>query len=144
MHKASSITEGSRLKEQAAAKILRDNPILDRLIEVGTKALRRGLMSGETLRAPRQQLRRLHASAFDLLTKLPVIARFSGARYFFGLPSPAFPPSAGSFLLYRFPEIQKFVQLIQKNLAALARSLNPESKLGSPAALCLLREKRVA
>jgi hypothetical protein len=33
------------------------NPILDRLIEVGTKALRRGLMSGETLRAPRQQLR---------------------------------------------------------------------------------------
>ena len=39
-------------------KIFRDNPILDRLIEVGTKALRRGLMSGETLRAPRQQLRR--------------------------------------------------------------------------------------
>jgi len=36
---------------------LLDNPILDRLIVVGTKALRRGLMSGETLRAPRQQLR---------------------------------------------------------------------------------------
>ncbi|MDX6614077.1 MAG: hypothetical protein QOD75_3263 [Blastocatellia bacterium] len=36
---------------------MRDNPILDRLIVVGTKALRRGLMSGETLRAPRQQLR---------------------------------------------------------------------------------------
>jgi hypothetical protein len=34
-----------------------DNPILDLLIEGGTKALRRGLMSGETLRAPRQQLR---------------------------------------------------------------------------------------
>jgi hypothetical protein len=38
-------------------KIFTSNPILDRLIEVGTKALRRGLMSGETLRAPRQQLR---------------------------------------------------------------------------------------
>ena len=38
-------------------KIIRDNPILDLLIEGGTKALRRGLMSGETLRAPRQQLR---------------------------------------------------------------------------------------
>jgi hypothetical protein len=38
-------------------KIFISNPILDRLIVVGTKALRRGLMSGETLRAPRQQLR---------------------------------------------------------------------------------------
>ncbi|MFS8085232.1 MAG: lipopolysaccharide heptosyltransferase I, partial [Acidobacteriota bacterium] len=39
--------------ERGAAEILRDNPLLDRLIEVDTKALRRGLMSGETLRAPR-------------------------------------------------------------------------------------------
>ncbi len=46
-------------------KISKDNPTLDRLIVVGTKALGRVLMSGETLRAPRQQLRRLRASAFD-------------------------------------------------------------------------------
>ena len=52
--------------ERGSVEILRDNPILDRLIEIDTKALRRGLMSGETLRAPRQQLRRLRASAFDL------------------------------------------------------------------------------
>jgi len=32
---------------------------LDHVIEVDTKALRHGLMSGETLRAPRQQLRLL-------------------------------------------------------------------------------------
>ena len=50
-------------------KKLRDNPLSDRFIEVGTKALRRELMSGETLRAPRQQLRRLRASAFDLFRK---------------------------------------------------------------------------
>src|SRR5258708_39814076 len=52
--------------ERGSAEILRDNPDLDLLIEVQTKALRRGLMSGETLRAPRQQLRLLRASAFDL------------------------------------------------------------------------------
>jgi hypothetical protein len=46
-------------------KFYKDNPILNRFIEVGTRALRRVLMSGETLRAPRQQLRRLRASAFD-------------------------------------------------------------------------------
>src|SRR5213592_3751272 len=52
--------------EPGSSEILRDNPFLDRLIEIDTKALRRGLMSGETLRAPRQQLRLLRASAFDL------------------------------------------------------------------------------
>jgi ADP-heptose:LPS heptosyltransferase len=51
--------EISWVVERRSAEILRDNPLLDRLIEVDTKALRRGLMSGETLRAPRQQLRRL-------------------------------------------------------------------------------------
>ena len=58
--------EISWVVEQSTSEILRDNPLIDRLIEVDTKALRRGLMSGETLRAPRQQLRRLRASAFDL------------------------------------------------------------------------------
>ena len=47
-------------------------------------------MSGETLRAPRQQLRQLRASAFDLaldfqgLLKSASIARLSGARRVFG------------------------------------------------------------
>lgn len=54
-------------------KKLRDNPFSDRFIEVGTKALRRELMSGETLRAPRQQLRRLRASAFDLFRHHPAV-----------------------------------------------------------------------
>ena len=58
--------EISWVVERQSSEILKDNPLLDRLIEVDTKALRRGLMSGETLRAPRQQLRRLRASAFDL------------------------------------------------------------------------------
>jgi hypothetical protein len=43
-------------------KFSRDNPTSNRLIEHGTKALERKLMSGETLRAPRQQLRPLRAS----------------------------------------------------------------------------------
>ena len=46
-------SEISWVVERNLSEILRDNPLLDRLIEVDTKALRRGLMSGETLRAPR-------------------------------------------------------------------------------------------
>jgi hypothetical protein len=37
------------------------------LIVVGTKVLRRGPVSGETLLTPRQRLQRLRASPFDLL-----------------------------------------------------------------------------
>jgi hypothetical protein len=57
-------------EREAPLKKYKDNPHSHRFIEVGTKALRRELMSGETLRAPRQQLRRLRASAFDLFRAL--------------------------------------------------------------------------
>jgi hypothetical protein len=134
--------EASRLEEHRAAKILRDNPILDRLIEVGTKALRRGLMSGETLRAPRQQLRRLRASAFDLLAKSPAIARFSGAHYFFWLFSNGFRLAANP--LTQFLLIQKIAQVIRKNIPAVTRRRHPEFIFGTHAALCLLRERPVA
>ena len=58
---------------------LGDNPVSDRAIEDGTKALRRGLMSGETLRAPRQQLRPLLASAF--VFHYPKFRRFRRTRF---------------------------------------------------------------
>src|SRR5881398_3755838 len=90
MRRALPDSEISWVVEGRSSEILKDNPVLDRLIEVDTKALRRGLMSGETLRAPRQQLRRLRASAFDVaidfqgLIKSATIARLSGARRIFG------------------------------------------------------------
>src|SRR5882762_2887501 len=116
MRKASFIAEGSQRQEQRAAKILRDNQFLDRLIEVGTKALRRGLMSGETLRAPRQQLRRLRASAFDLSLKLPAIARLFGARRVFEHPREGSHNPQTHFRRSAILKIQKNVQVIRKNL----------------------------
>ena len=84
IHRARPGAKISWVVERRAAEILRDNPFVDRLIEVDTKALRRWPMSGETLLAPRQQLRRLRASAFDLaldfqgLLKSATIARLAG------------------------------------------------------------------
>src|SRR6266436_2659724 len=121
MHNALSSASVFRVEEQRAAKILRDNPILARLIEVGTKALRRGLMSGETLRAPRQQLRRLRASAFDLLPKSPTIARLSGARRVFGFCFQAFGEPAIQRSLSPLLSIQKNVRVIRKNSALVTR-----------------------
>lgn len=114
--------EISWVVERRSAEILRDNPILDRLIEVDTKALRRGLMSGETLRAPRQQLRRLRASAFDLaldfqgLLKSAAIARLSGARRIFGFSREGLREPPSRFLLSRTIRVPKQTHVIRKGL----------------------------
>jgi lipopolysaccharide heptosyltransferase I len=121
--------EISWVVERRAAEILKDNPIIDRLIEVDTKALRRGLMSGETLRAPRQQLRRLRASAFDVaidfqgLLKSASIARLSGARRIFGYSREGLREPASQFLLSKTIFVPKKTHVIPKALGLLAGAL---------------------
>src|SRR4030095_5205083 len=105
--------EISWVVERRAAEILKDTPILDRLIVVDTKALRRGLVSGETLRAPRQQLRQLRASAFDLaldfqgLLKSALIAPLPGARRIFGFSADALREPASRLFLSRSISIRR-------------------------------------
>ncbi len=114
--------EISWVVERSSSEILKDNPLLDRLIEVDTKALRRGLMSGETLRAPRQQLRRLRASAFDValdfqgLLKSASIARLSGARRVFGYSRIGLREPASALFLTRRVFVPKGTHVIQKAL----------------------------
>ncbi|HWN11508.1 MAG TPA: lipopolysaccharide heptosyltransferase I [Pyrinomonadaceae bacterium] len=124
--------EISWVVERRSAEILRDNPILDRLIEVDTKALRRGLMSGETLRAPRQQLRRLRASAFDLaldfqgLLKSATIARLSGAHRVFGFSRDGLREPPSRFLLSKTVPTSKNLHVITKNLSLVNGALGIE------------------
>lgn len=121
--------EISWVVERRSAEILRDNPLLDRLIEVDTKALRRGLMSGETLRAPRQQLRRLRASAFDIaldfqgLLKSASIARLSGARRVFGYSRPGLREPASALLLSKTVAVPRQTHVIRKALLLLEGAL---------------------
>jgi heptosyltransferase-1 len=130
--------EISWVVERRSADILRDNPILDRLIEVDTKALRRGLMSGETLRAPRQQLRRLRVSAFDLaldfqgLLKSATIARLSGARRVFGFSREGLREPPSRFLLSQSIQVPKQTHVIRKGLELVRGALGipvPENAL---------------
>src|SRR5204862_2592585 len=121
--------EISWVVEHRAAEILRDNPLLDRLIEIDTKALRRGLMSGETLRAPRQQLRLLRASAFDLaldfqgLIKSAMIARLSRARRVVGFAREALREPPSRLLLHDTIPIPEGLHVIRKNLALVEGAL---------------------
>ncbi len=123
-------SEISWVVEHSSSEILRDNPLVDRLIEVDTKALRRGLMSGETLRAPRQQLRRLRASAFDIaidfqgLLKSALIARLSGARSVFGYARKSLREPASSLLLSRTFAVPTTTHVIYKALALVEGSLS--------------------
>lgn len=121
--------EISWVAERSCSEILKDNPILDRLIEVDTKALRRGLMSGETLRAPRQQLRRLRASAFDValdfqgLIKSASIARLSGARRVFGYSRTGLREPASTVFLSKRVSIPPHTHVIRKGLLLLQGAL---------------------
>jgi heptosyltransferase-1 len=125
-------SEISWVVEGRSSEILEDNPILDRLIEVDTKALRRGLMSGETLRAPRQQLRLLRASAFDLaldfqgLLKSALAARLSRAQRVYGFARDALREPASRFLVHQTVPIPAGLHVIRKNLALV------ESAIGIP------------
>src|SRR5215212_5254590 len=121
--------EISWVVERKSSEILKDNPLLDRLIEVDTKALRRGLMSGETLRAPRQQLRRLRASAFDVaidfqgLLKSASIARLSGARRVFGYSRAGLREPASTLLLSKTVHVPRQTHVISKSLLLLKGAL---------------------
>src|SRR5438034_4612581 len=129
MRRALPDSEISWVVERRSSEILRDNPVLDRLIEVDTKALRRGLMSGETLRAPRQQLRLLRASAFDLaldfqgLLKSATVARLSGARRIYGFARDALREPPSRVLLHKTVPIPNDSHVIRKNLALVASAL---------------------
>jgi heptosyltransferase I len=116
--------------EKRAAEILRDNPILDRLIEVDTKGLRRWPVSGETLLAPRQQLRRLRASPFDValdfqgLIKSAMIARLSGAPRRYGFARNALREPASRYFLTKTISVPLRSHVIVKNLSLAAEALD--------------------
>ena len=86
-------------------------------------------MSGETLRAPRQQLRRLRASAFDLaldfqgLIKSASIARLSGARRVFGYSRASLREPASTVFLSKRVSIPPHTHVIHKGLLLLQGAL---------------------
>jgi lipopolysaccharide heptosyltransferase I len=129
MRRALPGAEISWVVERRTAEILRDNPFLNSLIEVDTKALRRWPMSGETLLALRQQLRRLRASTFDSaldfqgLFKSAAIARLSGASPIYGFSGEALREPASRFLLTKTVRTPLQAHVIFKNLTLAAASL---------------------
>nr|MBA2341003.1 glycosyltransferase family 9 protein [Pyrinomonadaceae bacterium] len=115
--------------ERRAAEILRNNPLIERLIEVDTKGLRSSSVLSEMLPALREQLKNLRATKFDIaldfqgLLKSSVIALASGAPRRYGFERAALREPASRFLLTNSVEVPLRAHVIEKNLALVSGAL---------------------
>lgn len=130
IRKALPQAEISWVVESRVAEVLRDNPMIDRLIETDTKAVRLQAVSGETLLALRQQLRRLRASPFDValdfqgLIKSSLIAFLSKAKRRYGYARNDLREPPSRFLLNKTFSIPTGSSVFEKALSLAEQSLN--------------------
>jgi lipopolysaccharide heptosyltransferase I len=133
--------EISWVAEKGAAEILRHNQFLSQLIEIDTKALRRGKTLGEIMLSARGQLRGLRASAFDVsidfqgLLKSAAIAKISRAKRRFGFSRQNLREPASRLLLTDAVRVEKNLDVIRRSLRLAERALHipvPENDFEFP------------
>jgi heptosyltransferase-1 len=130
IRRALPTAEISWVAEKGAAEILRHNQFLSHLIEIDTKALRRGKTLGEIMLTARQQLRGLRASAFDIsidfqgLLKSAAIAKISKAKRRYGFSRANLREPASRFLLTDAIRVEKNLDVIRRSLRLAERALH--------------------
>jgi lipopolysaccharide heptosyltransferase I len=116
--------------EKRSAEILRGNALINRLIEVDTRALRGGKIIEEILLEASKQWRDLRQTKFDVvldfqgLLKSAAIGRISGAPRRWGFAKKDLREPASRFLLTETVEILPQTHIIRKNLELAKNSLN--------------------
>ena len=133
--------EISWVVESRSAEILRGNELIDRLIEVDTRSLRKGPIVASILPSLREHFRKLRRHKFDLaidfqgLMKSAAIAKLSGAKIRYGFDTASMREPASRIFLNRSVEVPKNTNIIRKNLALAAVALGfeiPENGLKFP------------
>lgn len=116
--------------ERKAAEILRGNPILNRLIEIDTRALRGRQQSlPEKLQTARAQIADLRADKFDValdfqgLHKSALIAKLSGAKKRIGFDRRSLREPTSRLLLNQTVKIPSRLHIIRKNLFLVEKGL---------------------
>jgi heptosyltransferase I len=116
--------------EKRAAEILRNNPLLENLIEVDTRELRREKSLSGKLKIARRQLKTLKIEKFDValdfqgLLKSGLIAKLSGAKRRVGFARETLREPASRFFLTETVEISPRIHVIEKNLRLAEKALN--------------------
>ena len=133
--------EISWVVERGSAAILQDNELLDNLIEVDTKSLRRKEKIGEIVKNARRQLKGLRTSSFDIaldfqgLLKSAAIAKLAKATYRYGFSKQTLREPASRFLLTDKVNVKKEIHVIRKSLSLAEQALNiavPENDFEFP------------
>ncbi len=121
--------EISWVVERGSAAILQNNALLDNLIEVDTKSLRRKEKLGKMMLNARRQLKGLRASTFDIaldfqgLLKSAAIAKLAKATYRFGFSKQTLREPASRFLLTDKINVKKETHVIRKSLELAEQAL---------------------
>lgn len=118
--------EISWVTETRSAEILRGNPLIDQLIEIDTRSIRRRQPVDELIRDLKVQARGLRRNKYDIaldfqgLLKSAVIAKLSGAKRRAGFDRRSLREPSSRFLLTETVDVPKEINVIQKNLALVA------------------------
>ena len=135
--------EISWVVEARSAEILRENPLIDNLIEVDTHSMRGRRMIRGILPSAGRQLKMLRQFKFDVsldfqgLLKSAMIAKLSGAKSRWGYSRDALREPASRLLLTDTVKIPKTIDVYRKGLTLAAGALNiavPERDLEFPMA----------
>jgi lipopolysaccharide heptosyltransferase I len=127
--------------ERGTAEILRGNRLIDRLIEIDTRSLRRGAATKKTLLDASRQLRELRRHKFDIaldfqgLLKSASIIKLAKAKKRFGFSKQNLREPASRFLLTDRIDVEKQTHIIRKNLTLAKEALNipvPETDFEFP------------
>lgn len=116
--------------EQKCAEILRDNSMIDNLIEVDTHSLRGGKVIEEMLIGASKQIKNLRQFKFDVavdfqgLWKSALIAKLSGATQRWGFAREAQREPASRILLTGTVDVPPRINIVRKNLALAAGALD--------------------
>ncbi len=124
--------------EQSAAEILRGNPLIDKLIEIDTRALRGGRMIEEILIDAGKLIGDLRQHEFDIaidfqgLLKSALVAKFTRSAKRYGFAKSSLREPASRFLLTDTVETPPNIHVISKNLSLAGKALGIETGDGRP------------
>ncbi len=122
--------EISWVVEKGSAEILRENRLINNLIEIDTRSLRGGKIIEEILLDAGQQIREIRKFSYDValdfqgLFKSATIAKLSKAKRRYGFSKQNLREPSSRFLLTKTVEIPKQIHIIRKNLTLAEKSLN--------------------
>ncbi|MGI8670629.1 MAG: lipopolysaccharide heptosyltransferase I [Aridibacter sp.] len=121
--------EISWVVEKGSAEILRNNPLLNELIEVDTKSLRRKKLPGNTIKTVQKQFKNLRQTKFDLaidfqgLLKSASIMKLTKAKKRYGFSKRNLREPASRVFLSKTFDVEPKQNIIYKNIELAEKSL---------------------